>query len=261
MKPELVDKVNVAFVHVVGPIGAGKSTMIKRAQKNPVQFITLLAQSPSFAWLCDWTTANTVVETAAEDPTKWKSVSGESYLDLMYADPKQHATDFQGVVMIDSISSARQAVFAALRRVEPCTKNILIVTDGCINTGCQVFAQNCRESGFISDEQWEKYFRMFQTLEKSWAADLECQANHAGVPITVSVRGTVYLCTPFEETLTRIKERGRECEQVLPQTYLRSIYDRHDYLMKSADYHAGPVLRVVDTRVDEESQFTIIKDE
>jgi len=229
----------IAHISVVGPIGAGKSTLLERAEAAPKEFLAALAALPEFAWLAAWP-PTTRLAFAHEEPDRWRNVDGDLLLPLMYAAPKKHAFEFQATVLAERMRAARIAVIEAQSSDIP--THLLLLTDGSVHTDSGVFARACYDAGFMSIDRWLLYRNRYDVCTR----DLD---------VAWTPGGTLYLCTPVDETATRIKQRGRECEQSLPASYLADIAKRHAALLADPDYPAQPVVQIRDTPRDDECPF------
>lgn len=251
----------VAFVHVVGAIGAGKSSMLERAVRRPTEFLAALGRLPEFAWLAAWPPlgAGTELAVALEEPARWVAADGQSLLDCMYAEPTRYAAEFQTAVLRDRLRAAAAALCDALRRATVDTSHVLVVTDGSVDVDHSVFARGCYEAGVMTTDEWVAYDEVYGRVERVWAANLAQMGVAVAVPLAASVRGTLYLATPLDETRKRIELRGRACERRLEPAYLGGVIERLEYLLASAAYPATPVARVRDTPPDAAEPFEPIE--
>ncbi len=248
--------VAVVFIHVVGGIGAGKSTMLARAAANPSAYIATLQSLKRFSAIEAWSPEKTKLVVVVEDPTRWKSADGESLLDLRKSDPSRYATELQTTILRDRITRATEAVVASLKTLDSETEHVLVVTEGCVDVDHSVYARACFERGDMTDEQWREYDTIYGRMAGSWSQSLESLAcEMLGADVSLAVGGTLFLSTPLQETQSRIKVRGRECEQSLPKEYLGDVIERHEFLLSSDSYPAKPVVAVVDRPLAESERI------
>jgi len=88
-----------------------------------------------------------------------------------------------------------------------------VVLERSIYTDRNVFAKNLYASGAMNDSEWQVYQQLWEFLA----------TNYCEKPQKI-----IYLRTPAELCLERIKKRGRNEEQQMPLDYLKSLEDLHD---------------------------------
>jgi len=257
--------VTVDIVHVVGGIAVGKSSLMERVERDPIAFVAALSSAPGFAWLADVDHASLDLVVVPEVPERWLDKDdGKPLLDRMYAEPAKYAARFQHAVLNERWSAMIIKICDTLREHDalPAAKHcplthLLLVTDGSIVTDHGVFARACADNGFMSADEWEAYDTRYSQLAACWPAKFEAMARELKLNIRVVLRGTLHLTTPLAETQTRIRQRGRDCEQTLPATYLDDILERHARLLAQPDYSAPPVVAIRDTLPSDPTPFAV----
>lgn len=247
----------VAVVNVVGPIGAGKTTMMSRIESSPAEFVRSLAALPEFAFLREWPAAAKIA-VVREEPSNWVDRKKRSLLDLVCDEKtrKQYSYEMQKTVLTDRLRSIHNQVFALLIKAPT---HVLLVTDGSIHTDHSVFARASFEAGNMTDEEWKKYDSAYGAIAHQWTSDLSNMIRRShDKDVNVFEAGTLYLQTPTAELQNRIRTRGRPCEMNLPIAYIENISDRHAYLLRSAAYPAQPVVQIVDTPLDEQAPCIVL---
>jgi deoxyadenosine/deoxycytidine kinase len=88
-------------------------------------------------------------------------------------------------------------------------------------TDKNVFAKNLYNVGAMNDSEWQVYGQLWDFLAK----------NYCDEPDKI-----IYLRTPAELCLERIRSRGRTEEEEMPLDYLKRLEDLHDdWLMEHPD--------------------------
>lgn len=96
-----------------------------------------------------------------------------------------------------------------------------VVLERSIYTDRNVFAKNLYAGGAMNDSEWQVYQQLWEFLS----------SNYCEKPQKI-----IYLRTPAELCLERIKKRGRNEEQKMPLDYLKNLEDLHDeWLMDHPD--------------------------
>ena len=96
-----------------------------------------------------------------------------------------------------------------------------VVLERSIYTDRNVFAKNLYAAGAMNDSEWQVYQQLWEFLA----------SNYCEKPQKI-----IYLRTPAELCLERIKQRGRNEEQQMPLDYLKSLEALHDeWLMDHPD--------------------------
>lgn len=235
-------KVEVTFVRLVGPIGAGKSTMLKRALTGKSEFIASLCTLLQLDDAC----ASAELIVVPEYPERWVDENGKNLLDMMGVDCKKYAAKFQTTVLLDRVANATNETMEALKTST--ASAVIVVTEGAIEVDRGVYAQACRDDGFIADDEWAAYLQLYADLNSNWLSRLAHVAHEErGVELTARVAGTLFLDTSLGDSVDRVTTRGRACELKLPRTYFADRANRHTELLARPDYGAGPVVSIRDT--------------
>ena len=96
-----------------------------------------------------------------------------------------------------------------------------VVLERSIYTDRNVFAKNLHAGGAMNDSEWQVYQQLWEFLA----------SNYCEKPQKI-----IYLRTPAELCLERIKKRGRNEEHQMPLDYLKNLEDLHDeWLMDHPD--------------------------
>ena len=221
-----MNRVKIVVVGLVGPIGAGKTTFLELVATNdPQKFLTRIAQSLSF--VREWPIQNTKVVVVPEVPERWQTSDGQSLLTLMQKDPKQYAAKFQTTVLKDRVDSVADAIVAALENLSSTTTHMLVITEGTIDVDSGIYAKNCYDRGYMSENEYGAYMALYKQLKAHWLRDIESTAFKMQIDATVTYGATMFLNVPLETSISQIVTRGRECELALPIAYFKNIYDRH----------------------------------
>jgi deoxyadenosine/deoxycytidine kinase len=114
----------------------------------------------------------------------------------------------------DFYNSPNLHAFALQKQVIEVLKNSyqgdLIITERCINTSLNVFAQLLYKQGYLSQSE----LRNLYESEEKYNHDLY-----------------IFLKVSPEEAITRIKKRGRESEQNISYEYIKELYYQYeDYI-------------------------------
>lgn len=239
-------KVEVTFVRLVGPIGAGKSTMLKRAITSERDFVASLCALLRLG--DEYASAALVV--VPEYPERWIDENGANLLNLMGVDRKKYAARFQTTVLLDRVANATNATVDALK--SSLATRFIVVTEGGIEVDSGVYAQACRDDGCINDDDWSAYMSLYSDLSANWLGRLAHAAHEEhGVELSTRVGGTLFLDTPIADSVDRVIARGRECELQLPRAYFADRAKRHRDVLAQPDYGAAPVVTIRDTPLDE----------
>lgn len=264
-------KIDVMFLFLVGPIGAGKTTMLKRMEEcktNVIKKLFSVGKTSIRTGLFENTfrtdccrnprnVSSTELLVVPEDPTRWVDENGVQLLDLMRVDPKKYAAKLQTAILHDRVKSATDAVVEALKTAPKGTKTLLVVAEGVIGVDRLVYAQACRDNQLITDDEWLDYTNLYEKYRgfdgQAWFDEIKNQCDTVGEVCTL---GTLHLVTPVINAIERVVSRGRVCEQTLPKGYFYDIAKRHFSVLESFSYKRYmPVVEVRDTPLFEKLPF------
>lgn len=219
-------------VSIEGNIAAGKST-----------FLDILASEVN-------------ILAVPEPVSKWQSVhstsSGKNLLETFYSDPKRFSYLFQTFAFLSRMQSQMHpletlAMDATNKRIvkgEHHKKEDVIVFERSVLSDRFCFAENCFETGLMSDIEFEVYKTFHTFLVEEFKM--------------LGLNGIIYLRTTPETCENRLKKRNRSEEKTVSREYLESLHKKHeDWLMKS-EGHAVPVLVL---ECDEEFETDPVKRE
>lgn len=141
-----------------------------------------------------------------EEPVgAWQQDFDENLLDLFYRDTNRWAFTFQ-LAAFTTRAKTWSEVLAIIDH-----RNVVL--ERSIYCDRYVFAKNCYQSGLMKKTEWQLYCKLWDWLESNWCAEPD---------------KIVYLRTPAEVCLERIKARGRAEETTIPIEYLRDLEVLHD---------------------------------
>lgn len=176
---------------VEGNIGSGKSTLVEYMNKNTDHENIIFLREPVDSW-------NDI-----------KDKNGETILSKFYGNTKKYSFSFQIMAYISRLALLRETV-----RNNP---GKIIITERCVNTDKNVFAQMLYDDGNIEDVDYQIYLRWFDEFVNDF-------------PIS----GYIYVNSPPELCSERIKKRNRNGE-VIPQSYLERCHDYHEKWLKTVN--------------------------
>ena len=174
------------IISVEGNIGSGKSTLVNNLKKylSDKEINYVFVQEPVDIW-------NTITDR-----------DGEPILTKFYRDQERYSFSFQMMAYISRLSILRKAV-----KDNP---NSVIITERCVHTDRNVFAQMLYDDGKILDTDYQIYLRWFDEFIED-----------------VPIYGFVYLQTTPEVSFHRVKKRNREGEDI-PLAYLERCSNYHN---------------------------------
>ena len=167
------------MIFVEGNIGTGKSTL-------------LTSLSGAFP----------VILEPVDEWTRVKNANGKNLLEEFYSDPARNAYLFQSIAF-------RSRVKNIVNLGD--TRDTLV--ERSIYTDKNVFAETCREDGYIGDIEWNDYVTWFDWLTNEFK---------------IAPTGFVYLRCEPEVSYERIKKRGRSGEDSISLEYLTKIHKKHE---------------------------------
>lgn len=195
------------LIYIEGNIGSGKSTFVRLLQNYLSKFATkpILVQEPVDEWM------------------KTRDSDGSNILEKFYSDLPRWSFTFQ---MNSFISRAHKIQ----KERQPSNNwDPFMLVERSIYTDRHCFAVNCYESGQMTKMEYDIYCKWNDWLSKEF---------------NLRPDGYIYLkCDPTINT-TRISKRSRDGEAGIPQEYLESLHQRHEYWMKTESKDGVPVLTI-----------------
>lgn len=187
------------IISIEGDIGSGKSTLLKELhEKYPkLNFI----DEPLDTW------------------TSLKNEAGDNLLQVFYKDIPRWAYTFQNCAILSRAQNIRRSVEEWTTRcfTDPTQlANNIFITERCLETDKNVFAQMLRDDGKLDGIEWDLYNRWYHMLDGS-----------------ATINGLVYVNTSPEICKERIMRRGREGEQDIPLSYLQNLDKYHKRWIES----------------------------
>ncbi len=149
-----------------------------------------------------------------EEPVDtWRKGFASNLFEMFYTDMPRWSFTFQ----IMAFTTRAKTWSEILKKVQ----GDKVVLERSIYTDRNVFAKNLYAGGAMNDSEWEVYQQLWEFLS----------SNYCDEPQKI-----IYLRTPAEVCLERIKQRGRDEEKQMPLDYLKSLEDLHDeWLMDHPD--------------------------
>lgn len=140
-----------------------------------------------------------------EPTTAWREGFASNMLELFYADPHRWAFTFQ----VCAFSTRAKTWSEVLAR----TDHSRVVLERSIFCDRYVFAENCYRTSLMSLTEYQLYCGMWEFLV----------SNYCVQPNVI-----LYLRTPAEECMQRIRSRGRTEETGITLEYLLQLEGLHD---------------------------------
>jgi deoxyadenosine/deoxycytidine kinase len=141
-----------------------------------------------------------------EEPTTiWREGFAANMLDLFYSDTKRWAFTFQICAFITRAKTWHEILALA--------DHSRVVLERSIFCDRYIFAENCHRTGLMTAAEFQLYCGLWDFLV----------ANYCVEPGLI-----LYLRTPAEECMRRIKERDRVEESGIPLEYLLQLERLHD---------------------------------
>jgi len=149
-----------------------------------------------------------------EEPVDtWREGFAGNLFEMFYTDMPRWSFTFQ----IMAFTTRAKTWSEILEKVQ----GNRVVLERSIYTDRNVFAKNLYAGGAMNDSEWQVYQQLWEFLA----------FNYCEKPQKI-----IYLRTPAELCLERIKKRGRNEEQKMPLDYLKNLEDLHDeWLMDHPD--------------------------
>jgi deoxyadenosine/deoxycytidine kinase len=141
-----------------------------------------------------------------EEPTsQWREGFAANMLELFYSDTKRWAFTFQICAFVTRAKTWNE--------VTKFTYHNQVILERSIYCDRHVFAKNCYTTGLFSEAEYQLYCGMWDFTVSQY-----CDEPDA----------IIYLRTPAEVCLERIKDRGRVEEMAIPLEYLLQLEKLHD---------------------------------
>jgi deoxyadenosine/deoxycytidine kinase len=193
------------IISIEGNIGSGKSTFVEflRCKCQNVVFL----QEPVDEW------------------TLITDKQGESILAKFYKDQDTYSFSFQMMAYISRLALLKKSVEE--------NPNAIIVTERCLLTDREVFAQMLYDDNKIEEVNYQIYLKWFDTFYDDF-------------PISQFV----YLRTTPETAYERVLKRNRE-DETIPLSYLQRCSDYHDNWLMDSKTQARKNVLVLDANNDE----------
>lgn len=149
-----------------------------------------------------------------EEPVEaWRDGFANNLFEMFYNDMNRWSFTFQ----IMAFTTRAKTWSEILKKVNG--HNVIL--ERSIYTDRNVFARNLYAGGAMNESEWQLYQELWDFLA----------LNYCEEPDKI-----IYLRTPAEVCLERIKMRGRNEEQQVPLDYLKQLEDLHDeWLMHHPD--------------------------
>ena len=193
------------IISIDGLIGSGKTYLLNQLKKKYPEWH--FVDEPLDTW------------------TALKNESGESLLEVFYKDKQRWSYTFQNCAVLSRYLNIRKAIdnwrLSCIDNPE-LRRNNIFVTERCIETDFNVFAQMLRDDGCLDNIEWDLY--------KQWYRMLNTQTN---------VHGIIYVNTPSNISMERIHLRSRKGEDIIPMEYLDNLDKYHK---KWIDHTSTPVM-------------------
>lgn len=143
-----------------------------------------------------------------EPVPEWQSGFSINWLDRFYADMPRWSFTFQ-------MTAFSTRVAALSDRPE----GKITVAERSIGTDRYAFAPGLHATGGMDDYEWELYCRFWETM----------------APNVPQPKAILYLRTPAEECMNRLRIRSREEETGVTLAYLQELGQRHDDWLLNRD--------------------------
>lgn len=149
--------------------------------------------------------ASTRFEFLEEPVDMWRDGFANNLFEMFYTDMDRWSFTFQ-IMAFTTRAKTWSEILAKVQGEQ-------VVLERSIFTDRNVFAKNLYAQGAMNESEWQLYQQLWDFLA----------LNYCETPDKI-----LYLRTPAEECLERIKKRGREEEQTMPLDYLKRLEDLHD---------------------------------
>ncbi len=185
------------LISIEGGIGGGKTTLMEQLRTMYPEWHFI--DEPLDTW------------------TALKNEEGEDLLTVFYKDINRWAYTFQNCALLSRAQNIKKAIdrwLAECEYSEEARRRNVFVTERCLETDFNVFAQMLREDGKLNGIEWDLYKQWYRMLEG-----------------TCAVNALVYVDTPPDVCDLRIKKRARDGEGSISTDYLRNLHKYHEQWM------------------------------
>ena len=188
------------IVYIEGNIGTGKSTFVDLLQnyikefENKERYQPELVQEPVDEWMTTF------------------DADGKNILERFYEDQDRWSFTFQ----MNSFISRAHRIQDTRDKSSQSDKEPLLLVERSIYTDRFCFAQNCYESGKMTQMEYDIYCRWNDWLSNKFS---------------LRPKAYIYLRCQPEINVIRIKERSRSGECGIPLKYLQLLHNLHDSWM------------------------------
>lgn len=150
------------------------------------------------------------VEFVEEPLSNWENLNGESLLKMFYENPSRWGYSFESYAMYSKVE--------ALVKAAQSDKPIIMV-----------------ERSILSNRVFFEISNSLGKLEKMEYAMLLTNYEFYTKNIYPKLAGIIYLRTPVEECVRRIKKRDRNGEQEVDRNYLATLEEKFDKFTKECE--------------------------
>lgn len=192
---------NTIIISIEGVIGVGKSHVIDYIKSN----LECIDGYP--------------VVYLPEPVNVWMSVTdkyGTSILQKFYDDQSRHAFTFQMLAMVSIAKQLREAIDA--------NPGAVIIMERSVHSSKSVFVKSLHETGMITDMEKIIYDMTYD----------EINGTLQRIPFTKN--GIVYLKTPINTCMNRVKSRKRVGEECIEINYLEKCQEYHNEFFKGSSF-------------------------
>lgn len=175
--------------------------------------------------------------------TALKNEGGENLLEVFYRDNKRWSYTFQNCAVLSRFLNIRKAIDNWYRDVAvnpDAARSNVFITERCIETDFNVFAQMLREDGCLDGIEWDLYKKWYKLLQD-----------------TVRVSAIIYVNTDTDVCIQRIAKRGRQGEENIPAEYMKRL---HEFHLKWIDRMTVPVLAYRNHHTADSKKTNTVKD-
>jgi len=149
-----------------------------------------------------------------EPVDEWESVrdteSGKSIIEKFYEDQEKYSFSFQMMAFISRFSLLRKAI-----QENP---NAIIITERCLYTDKFVFAKMLFDMKKIEDINYQIYCKWFEEFSQE-----------------IPVSKIIYIKTNPIICFSRIQQRNRKGETIIPLEYLEHCHEYHENMIQTIE--------------------------